>query len=162
MVNKIMELTRQHPSWGHIRIAAQARLEGISVCAATVRNHWLKRGMNQRYQRWLWAQEQDDKHGIILTEAQVIELEHLNPCLKERHVESPCPGYLLCQDTFYVGHFKGIGRVYMSRRDRYLQAVIDAYCSLGFAKLYTSKQAITAADILNDRVLPFYQEHHPD
>jgi len=68
-------------------------------------------------------------------------------------VESPHPGYLLCQDTFYVGHFKGIGRVYM-------QAVIDPFCSLGFAKLYTSKQAITAADVLHDRVIPFYQDHH--
>lgn len=152
VVNKVLELSRQHPGWGQQRIAAQARLEGIFICPATVHNHWKKRGLSTCYQRWLWVQKQDDKHGFILTEAQINELEHLNPCLKERHVESPCPGYLLSQDTFYVGHFKGIGRVYM-------QAVIDTYCSFGFAKLYTSKQAITAADILNDRVLPFYQEH---
>ena len=97
-------------------------------------------------------EKQYHKHGLTLTEEQIKELERLNPCLKERHVESPRPGYLLCQDTFYVGHFKGIGRVY-------LQALVDTYCSLGFAKLYTSKEAITAADLLNDRVIPFYQDH---
>jgi transposase InsO family protein len=151
VLNKILELSRQHPAWGQRRIAAQARLEGIAICPATVHNHWKKQGLTTRYHRWLWVEKHHAKHGIILTEVQIKELERLNPCVKERHVESPCPGYLLSQDTFYVGHFKGIGRVY-------LQAVIDTFCSLGFAKLYTSKQALTAADILNDRVLPFYQE----
>jgi hypothetical protein len=34
--------------------------------------------------------------------------------------------------------------------------VIDAFCSLAFAKVYTSKMPITAADLIYDRVLPFY------
>ena len=69
---------------------------------------------------------------------------------KERHVESLYPGYLLSQDTFYVGTLKGVGRVY-------LQAVVDTFCSLAFGKLYTSKLPITAVDILYERVLPFYE-----
>jgi transposase InsO family protein len=149
VVNKVLELTRMHPGWGQERIAAQLRLDGIIISGGTVRNIWRKRGLRKRYQRWMWAEQQTGK-TITLTEEQITELEKLNPCLKERHIESPRPGYLLSQDTFFVGHFKGIGRVYM-------QAVVDTYCSLGFAKLYTSKQAITAADILNDQVIPFYQ-----
>jgi hypothetical protein len=41
----------------------------------------------------------------------------------------------------------------------YQQTVIDAHASLAFAKLYLSKVPMTAVDVLNDRVLPFYEEH---
>ena len=57
---------------------------------------------------------------------------------------------LLNQDTFYWGTLKGVGKVYV-------QVVVDAFCSLAFAKLYTSKMPVTAADLLYDRVLPFYE-----
>ena len=86
-----------------------------------------------------------------MTETQIRLLEKSNPEFRERHVESEYPGYLLCQDTFYVGRLKGVGRIY-------LQAVVDSYGSYAFGKLYTSKRQETAADILYDRVLPFYQE----
>ncbi len=56
------------------------------------------------------------------------------------------------QDTFYVGTLKGVGRVYQ-------QTFIDTYAKIGFAKLYDRKTPITAADLLNDRVLPFYEEN---
>ncbi len=56
------------------------------------------------------------------------------------------------QDTYYVGTFKGIGRVYQ-------QTFVDTYSKVAHAKLYTTKTPITAADTLNDRVLPFYEEH---
>ena len=46
----------------------------------------------------------------------------------------------------------GVGRVYQ-------QTFIDTYAKVGFAKLYDRKTPITAADLLNDRVLPFYDEH---
>ena len=62
------------------------------------------------------------------------------------------PGYLGSQDTFYVGTLKGVGRVYQ-------QTYVDTYCKVAHAKLYTSKTPITAADLLNERVLPFYEEH---
>jgi len=43
-----------------------------------------------------------------------------------------------------------VGRVY-------LQAVVDTYSCFAFAKLYNAKLAITAADLVYDRVLPFYE-----
>jgi hypothetical protein len=75
-------------------------------------------------------------------------------------IETEHPGYLGAQDTYYVGTIKGIGRIYQ-------QTFIDTYTKVGFAtpsrcpdgKLHTSKHAITAADLLNDRVLPWYEEH---
>lgn len=71
----------------------------------------------------------------------------------EQHIEAPHPGHLLCQDTYFVGTIKGVGKIYQ-------QTVIDARSSHAFAKLYLSKVPITAVDVLNDRVLPFYEEHN--
>ena len=41
----------------------------------------------------------------------------------------------------------------------YQQTVVDTYSSVAFAKLYTAKVPVTAADILNDRTLPFFEDH---
>ena len=65
-------------------------------------------------------------------------------------IETAHPGYLGAQDTFYVGNLKGVGRIYQ-------QTFIDTYSKVVHCKLYTIKTPITAADLLNDRVLPFYQ-----
>ena len=89
----------------------------------------------------------------MLTEAQVAALEKAKS-EKESHgeFESECPGYCGAQDTFYVGNMKGVGRIYQ-------QTFIDTYSKVAFAKLYDRKTPITAAEILNDRVLPFFEEH---
>lgn len=152
LLHRILELTVQYPAWGHQRLAAQARLEGLEISSTTIHQWWKQRGLNKAWKRWLYAEEQYQKRGLTLSPDQVKQLEHLNPCLKERHVESRYPGYLLCQDTFLVGAFKGIGRVY-------LQAVVDTYCSFAFAQLYTRKDALSAAHLLQHRVLGFYQQH---
>lgn len=67
-------------------------------------------------------------------------------------IDTQHPGYLGSQDTFYVGTFKGVGRVYQ-------QTYVDTYSRVAHCKLYTTKTPIVAADLLNDRVLPFYAEH---
>ena len=67
-----------------------------------------------------------------------------------RHIEVNAPGELLNQDTFYRGTLKGVGKVYV-------QVVVDAFCSLAFAKVYTSKMPVTAAELLYERVPPFYE-----
>src|SRR5262245_64780644 len=50
------------------------------------------------------------------------------------------------------------GRVSLYSRI-YQQTFIDTYSKVSFAKLYDRKTPITAADLLNDRVLPFFEEH---
>jgi hypothetical protein len=67
-------------------------------------------------------------------------------------IETEHPGYLGCQNTYYVGSIKGVGRTYQ-------QTFIDSYCKTAIVKLYDRKHAITEADMLNDRVLPWYEEH---
>jgi transposase InsO family protein len=89
----------------------------------------------------------------VLTEGQLAALETVKQD-KEAHgeFESEHPGYCGAQDTLYVGTLKGVGRIYQ-------QTFIDTYSKVGFAKLYDRKTPITAADLLNDRVLPFFDEH---
>lgn len=73
---------------------------------------------------------------------------------KQAHgeIETFYPGFLLAQDTYYVGHIEGVGHICR-------QTVIDTYSKIGFAKLYDRKNALVAADMLNDRVIPFFEQH---
>ena len=89
----------------------------------------------------------------MLTEAQLVALEKAKQ-EKEAHgeIETYHPGYLGAQDTYYVGTIKGVGRIYQ-------QTFIDTYSREAFAKRYDRKNALVAADTLNDKILPFYQQH---
>lgn len=148
---KVITLSLSHPAWGQLRVSDHLRLAGLSVSPGTVRNIWRKEGLETKYQRLLRLEEQNNGQELELTAEQIRLLEKANPCFRERQVESPYPGYLLCQDTFMVGTLKGIGRIY-------LQAVVDTYGSYAFGKLYSSKlPEETAADLLYDRVLPLYE-----
>lgn len=149
---KVISLSLERPTWGQVRISDTLRLQGISVSPSTVRNLWIRENLETRYKRLLRLEEERHGSEISLTEEQIRLLERANPCFRERHVESPYPGYLLSQDTFMVGTIKGVGRIY-------LQAVVDTYGSFAFGKLYTSKLPETAVDVLYDRVFPFYTSH---
>jgi len=119
-----------------------------------VRAVWQRHGLRLRLDRLLWLEQKTAAAGGVLTERHIRLLQKYRGKISdpEQPIESPRPGYLLCQDTNFIGTIKGVGKIYM-------QTVIDAYCSHVFAKLYLSKAPITAADILNDRVLPFYEDH---
>ena len=89
--------------------------------------------------------------GIELNDQQIAALERKHEDdVACGEIETAHPGYLGAQDTFYVGNLKGVGRIYQ-------QTFIDTYSKVVHCKLYTTKTPITAADLLNDRVLPFYQ-----
>ena len=51
-----------------------------------------------------------------------------------------------------MGYIKGVGKIYQ-------QTGIDTHSNVGFAKVYPDRTALTAADVFNDRVLPFFDEH---
>ena len=54
-------------------------------------------------------------------------------------------------DTFFAGTLKGFGKVY-------IQTVLDCFSRYVWARLYTSKMPVTAVQILNNHVLPFFEE----
>jgi len=149
---RILDVSLEHPAWGCNRLCDQLKLEGINISAITIQKILNRNEMGSRYDRWLKLEEKHSQKAIELTGEQVAFIEKHNPAFRERHVESNAPGELLCQDTFYVGYLKGVGKVY-------LHTVVDTYCSYGFGFLHTSKQAEAAAALLHNEVLPFYRQH---
>jgi transposase InsO family protein len=111
----------------------------------------MRHGIETRHKRLLALEKRAQEDTFVLSERQIELLEQHSADFRCRHVEANKPGELLNQDTFYWGTLKGVGKVYV-------QVVVDVFCSLAFAKVYTSKMPITACDLLYDRVLPFYQE----
>ena len=75
--------------------------------------------------------------------------------LQRRKDAAPSPEHSLFQESFMVCTVKGFGDL-PSVGNIYVETVVDAKCRLGFAKVYPSRNALNAADILQDRVLPFY------
>lgn len=150
---RILQMTEQFPTYSYLRISQQLRLIGVGVSPSAVRAVWQRNGLVLRIDRLLWVEKKAADGGPVLTERHIRLLQkHRGRTIDpEQHVNAPHPGHLLCQDTYYVGNIKGVGKIYM-------QTVIDAHCSQAFAKLYLSKAPITAADVLNDRVFPFYDE----
>jgi transposase InsO family protein len=148
----VVKLAFEFPAFGQQRASNELRKQNIFISPGGVRSVWLRHDLEIFDKRLKALEARVAQNGIILSEAQLMAMERK----RERReafgeIETEHPGYLGSQDTYYVGNIKGVGRIYQ-------QTFLDTYTRLGFTKLYETKHAITSADLLNDKVLPFFEE----
>lgn len=146
----ILSLALENPALGQFRAANTLQTKGILVSSSGVRSVWLRHGLETFKKRLKRLEKHSAETGVVLTEEQLQSLEK-SKLEKEAHgeIETLHPGYLGSQDTYFVGTMKGVGRIYQ-------QTFIDTYSRVAFVKLETEKTALSAAHILNERVIPWF------
>lgn len=149
----VVAMASDYPAYGQLRASNELKKQGVFVSPGGVRSIWLRHGL-ETFKKRLQALEKqlEANQSMVLTEAQVAALEKSRQEKEAQgEIETEHPGYLGAQDTYYVGTIKGVGRIYQ-------QTFIDTYSKVVFVKLYDRKNALVAADLLNDRVLPFFEQ----
>ena len=149
---QVVQVAYDYPAYGQQRASNELKKQGVHISPGGVRSVWLRHDLQTFKKRLKALEARVAQEGLILTEAQLTALEKAKQEKVARgEIESHHPGYLGSQDTYYVGTIKGVGRIYQ-------QTFVDTYSKVAQAKLYQTKDAITAADLLNDKVIPLFDE----
>ncbi len=128
----------EFPAHGQLRTRNALRKRGVFVSASGVRSVWRRHGL------------ENFKLRLAARVAALERKKHDDEACGE--IETAHPGYLGSQDTFYVGALKGVGRVCQ-------QTFVDTCSKVAFARPYATRTPIPSADLLNDQVLPFFENH---
>lgn len=148
----ILAYSLDFPTHGALRVSQQLALQDVQVSATGVRGVWSRHDLLTKHERLLRLEETVKKRKLKLTDEQIRLLERFSPEFRERHIETRYTGDLVAVDTFYCGTLKGVGKVY-------LQSVLDCHSRYAWGRLYTSKIPLTAVHVLNNDVLPFFDQH---
>jgi len=148
----VLDYCLEYPVHGALKVSQQLILRDVHIGVGAIRGIWQRHNILLKHQRLLILEQHYKANNIALTENHIVLLEKFDPEFRERHIQADFTGQLVAMDTFMVGNLKGIGKIY-------LQTVIDCHSRFAFGHLYTSKVPVTAVHVLNEKVLPFFEEH---
>jgi len=132
----VIQYAIDEPAHGQVRVSNELRKKGIFVSPSGVRSVWLRHDLANFKLRLKALEAKVAEEGLILTESQVQALERKKQDDEAcGEIDTAHPGYLGSQDTFYVGTFKGVGRIYQ-------QTYVDTYAKVAHCKLYTTKRRL--------------------
>jgi len=144
---QLLRLLVEHPSWGPCRLSVRLRQEGILLSSVGVYYHLRRFGLNTRWRRLLYLEKIKAKDGILTQRT----LKKFNQA-RQYQIKAEWPGDLVGQDTFYLGHLKGVGRIYQ-------QTAIDCFSRFALAGLYTSCDHKAAVHFTEYKLIPGYFQH---
>lgn len=149
----VLEYSLHNPTHGCLKVSQQLQLKDTRISSGGVRGVWQRHNLLSRHQRLMRLEQHYREKKMQLTDNHIKLLERFDPEFRARHIQADYTGQLVAMDTFMVGNLKGIGKIY-------LQTVIDCHNRHAWGHLYTSKMPVTAIHVLNEKVLPFYEEHN--
>ena len=122
------------------------------IIPLTLRGVWSHHNLLTKHERLCRLKKTTAEHRIELLDEQVRLLERFSPEFRERHIETRHAGDLVAVDTFFVGHLKGVGKLY-------LQTVINCHSRYAWGRLYPNKLPVTAIHFMNNDLLATFKAH---
>jgi transposase InsO family protein len=142
----LLKFLKERPTRGPRFYAGEFKKQGIYVPQSTIWYYLKRLGLNNRYRRLVYLEQLKDKEQPVTEKTLRCIQRH---CQKIKH--GLWPGHIIALDTFFVGHLKGVGRIYQITG-------IDLCSRYGWAKLYLNKEHTSAIDFVEQHLIPkFFQ-----